>query len=1199
MQPGKFCTDRPCRLPFYAHLLVAGIVFVTILASGVSLTVATEISDRYEPIPARRWNPDEIRTLPDGPQRIERELHRQGEYSRRWNIIHDLVGKQHLSTKSRDILRSRGLGPSLLDKGAGVPLWPAAAQTEDTLSVLIIRISFETNRDPHLTTVDPSGDFVLDPLTDPEPIEVDPPPRNKAFYEAHLQGLSEYYRFMSGGRLHIKGRVLPEESDASYKLADIADYGPGAGNFWNFESLERLVQDMIVKADQETQADGSANLAEYDDNSPFTYIIFVHAGSDWQSDINGDSPNDIPTFFVTLGEPVDLIGSSAGGKPGQMSECSVIPETTNQDGYPGSIAAAFYHEFGHALGLVDIYSTYSGLPSVGIWDLMDSGTNLPVTMGTITAENDTVFVSATGVLPPSLSAWSKWFLGWLEMGELDGRDADYVLPAVGVPRDQYPLYDGNGDFNLDDPQAYRAGLSMREWFLLENRWVPLDAGQTPFDNLMFIRDEATDVILYLGGERLGVWENSGLYDYFMPPGGLLVWHVNNDRIEAGLATNTVNIYNDGLKLVEADGIQDIGVLEAYALGWYGSYRDPFGGVDPYGNPTGYDNLYVDGFPSSRNFDRSWSGLSLSEIGPNTQFTGSVMKFKADQGMVGPGFPHELPPVGEIEASGAGGVPGPRGIVAESLTPVTLYGGTQQILIFADAASDEWTGGDYPASLMHRKVDGDVLWEGLPDKPRGSFQALGAPLSGSPFLQDGVPDGVDLVWGTTAGRVGMTHIPEYGDTPSETWSRQVGENLSGGPIPLIWQADSRRILCSVHPDTLVLLDTEGNVLGDPLAITVSGFSPVTGLQVAVPLPGAADTDMVPVFSGEGWHLVRQDADGLVGDPAFHPYFRAAAGIHLGTAVVATEGAFQLHVFDSEGELGAWQVLADGSVIDLGSVLGVDEPLVAAPAVADVDGDGRDDLVLVTAERIHGLRPNGVSLRGFPVRFYDLFPLPDSTRVSGPVVVADVTGDGVNEIYFNTDGGHLVGLNATGRLLPLTPLRWADRRTGGLAVDGPDDGRVLWLVSPGGYTGPPLDRQYVNGRVMCFGLVNAPAAELRTSEWRGPAGGAYRRGAEGTAKNLGPAAPVAAETDRVVLYPNPMVGDGVTVRFFSAGSRSARLSIYNIEGEEVARADIPVTADSVNEFLLPLPGIASGLYLAHLEYDAGSGVEIRTLTLAVEK
>lgn len=301
MLPGKSFTDRFSRRLFSPIAICVGIVLITFASAGVWVAPAAEAPGRYGPIPAKRWNVDEIRALPDGQQRIERELHRQGEYSRRWNIIHDLVGGQHVSRKSRDFLSRQGLGAALFDKDAGGPNLPAEAQARlDTLKVLIIRIGFETNRNPRLTTIDPSGDFVLDPLADPQPLEVDPPPRNKAYFEAHLQGLSEYYRIMSGGRLHIEGRVLPEESDASYKLTDVADYGPGAGNFWTLDGLERLVQDTMRKADQETQADGSVNLGDYDDNTPNTYIIFVHAGSDWQSDINGDSPNDIPTFLSLI-----------------------------------------------------------------------------------------------------------------------------------------------------------------------------------------------------------------------------------------------------------------------------------------------------------------------------------------------------------------------------------------------------------------------------------------------------------------------------------------------------------------------------------------------------------------------------------------------------------------------------------------------------------------------------------------------------------------------------------------------------------------------------------------------------------------------------------------------------------------------------------------------------------------------------------
>jgi len=1191
--------DRSSRFPFVKKSMVAGFVLVTILAAGMVPCRAVEQPGSYNHIPARRWSAEDIRALPDGPQRIERELRRQGEYSRRWNIIHDLVGKQHLSTKSRDLLRSRGLGQALLNKSAVGIQSPLGAQAQDdTLRVLIIRIGFETNRDPHLTTIDPGGDFVLEPLTDPQPLEVDPPPRNKAFFESHLQGLSEYYRFMSGGRLHIEGRVLPEESDASYKLTDVADYGPGAGNFWTLESLERLVQDIMVKADQETQADGSANLADYGDSNPFGYIIFVHAGSDWQSDVNGDSPNDIPTFFVTLGEPVNLVGTTPDGEPGKLSECSIIPETTNTDDFPGSIAAAFYHEFGHALGLPDVYSTTTGLPSVGIWDLMDSGTNLPVAMGTVVAPGDTFVIYPTGVLPPSISAWNKWFLGWLEMGEFDGRTDDYLLPPVGVLQDDYYKYPPLTQFNKGDPQAYRAGISPREWFLLENRWVPFTVGETPYDDIRFERDEATGVILYLAGQRLGGWENSGLYDFFMPPGGILVWHVNNDRIEANLPDNTINAFNDGLKLIEADGIQDIGVLESYVIGWYGSYLDPFGGSDPYGNPTGFENLYTSGFPSSRNFDRSWSGLSLSEIGPRTGFSSAVMKFKGNQGSVGKGFPYEVPPIGEIEALGSGVAPGPRGIVPESLTPVTLSNGSLQILIYADAAPADTSGNGFRATLYHRWADGLKRWTDLPGRPEGAFQHMGAPLMGAPFLQDRADGDVNLVWGTADGQVGVTHLPQFA-TPAAVLPLMIGDNLAGGPVPLLWQTDDHRILCPVNPNTLILLPGSGISVIDSLKISDSQGSPVDGLKLATPLPGSGDTDMVPVFSVEGLHLVRQNENGLEAEPDLFPYARSTGDLPLWTTVVQMEDGSRIFAIDAEGEMGTWSVGPDGSVTELGSVLKLDEPLVTQPAVADVDGDGFDDLVLATGKRILAFRPDGVALRGYPVRLYDLFPLPDTTRIAGPLVVADGTGDGVNEVYFNTDGGHLVGLSASGRLLPELPMRWGDSRTGALAVGGPDDARVLWLVSTGGYTGPPLDRQFVNGRVTGSGLANTQVEDSRTSEWRGSGGGSYRRGSAGTAKNLGSVAPFAAETDRVILYPNPVNSDEVTVRFYSVGSRAARISLYNLQGERVVQAEIPVTQDSINEFLLPIPGLASGLYLARLEYDAVSGIEIRTLTLAVEK
>ena len=50
----------------------------------------------------------EIRHLPDGNERIVREQARQGEYFRRWQAIHQIVGDQHTSRLSREFLARRG-----------------------------------------------------------------------------------------------------------------------------------------------------------------------------------------------------------------------------------------------------------------------------------------------------------------------------------------------------------------------------------------------------------------------------------------------------------------------------------------------------------------------------------------------------------------------------------------------------------------------------------------------------------------------------------------------------------------------------------------------------------------------------------------------------------------------------------------------------------------------------------------------------------------------------------------------------------------------------------------------------------------------------------------------------------------------------------------------------------------------------------
>jgi M6 family metalloprotease-like protein len=1166
-------------------LLIGGVALVAAPLITPLGARAEEGHAHYHRLPVMGSDWTAIRNLPDGPERIEREQHRQGEYFRRWQAIHQLVGPQHVSRKGQALLAARGYGKSRLT-GAGAA--DKAFAGVDTLRVLLVRIGFEANRDSQLTTVDPSGEFVLTPPPDTGGIQVDPPPRNKAFYESHLTGLSEYYNYQSGGRLHIAGRVLPEGENDSYKLTDVADYGPGSEGFWSIESLERLVRDMMVKADQETAADGSANLAEYDDNDPFTYIIFVHAGSDWQSDINGDSPNDIPTFFVTLGEPQDLPSSG-----GSLSECSIIPETTNQDGYPGSIAAAFYHEFGHALGLVDIYNTASGLPQVGIWDLMDSGTNLPVTLGQEEDDGTISFVTAVGVLPPSLGVWNKWFLGWVETEEIEGGSQEYRLPAVQVPRDQYSLWDaGSGDFNLDYPQVIKAGASPREFFLLENRYVPFpdeNSTYTPYGGFAFERDEETGVVLYLAGERFGSWTNSGMYDYFLPAGGLLAWHVNNDRIAENLETNTINAWGDGLRILEADGIQDVGVLDSYVLGWYGSYRDPFG------EDNGFQNVYTDAFPSSRMYDRSWSGISLSDIRANGSRSSSVVVFTGAISPLAAGFPWETAPVDSALAASSGGSPGPRALDVVSGTPLAVA--DREFVVFADQAPASWTGDDFPASLFALNADGNARFAPPAGRPAGSFLALDSPLAGAPVSVPGHPSSEAAVaYATRRGTIGLSTF-----NPAEVpggWAHDLVDSLVCGPLA-VNSGGGLRIAAFAAPDSLLLLDGDGTVVGSGLSLTAEAGQTAQSWQGTPRSLARPGFETLLGFLDAGFVQVRV-ANGMAQYAGWTDYPTTSEGT-LHSAVLQLDDRDVLWLFDDNGCLAGWNVTPEGGVTN-GELLPITDPLVSEPAVADLDGDGRDDLILLTATHIYGFQASGVPLRGFPVRFFDLFPLDPDTRVTGPAVIVDATGDGVNELFFNTDGGHLVGLNATGRLIDDTPFLWGDTAGAGFAVGQPSSTtgkRHLYLMSQGGYTGEPMDRQFTNGRLVAYELLAAGAGDPVTSGWYGPAGGAMRAGSEGTAQDLGAVAPAAREKNQAYLYPNPASDGEVTVRFYSGGSGQARFELYNLEGEKVSSETFSVDGGQVVEHRFDCSMASSGVYLGRLVYPGSSGNEIRTMTLAVER
>lgn len=202
--------------------------------------------------------------------------------------------------------------------------------------------------------------------------------------------------------------------------------------------------------------------------------------------------------------------------------------------YPAGIGIAV-HEFCHALGLPDLYPT-NGLTQafkhLGAYDVMDYG-----------CYNDETFC------PPSLSAYERWFLGWLTPTLLN-TPQDAELDYLGTSNEAF-LITADGE-PLSGPHA-----TTETYYLLENR-------------------------------QKQKWDSGKVFGKDLLGSGMMLTEITYNA--SAWSGNSVN--NDStlqrVHLVAADGDYSLGKAPNYPK-WYGKKGDLF----PYG-ATEY--LEIEGFP---------------------------------------------------------------------------------------------------------------------------------------------------------------------------------------------------------------------------------------------------------------------------------------------------------------------------------------------------------------------------------------------------------------------------------------------------------------------------------------------------------------------------------------------------------------------------------------------------------------------------
>ncbi len=481
-------------------------------------------------------------------------------------------------------------------KQAAAPLGASKSANFQRLLVILIDFPLESPNDPNTTG---NGKFQL--TSDPSYLySVGAPPHNKEYFEANLEAMKYYYRAVSAESYQLQYDVYPKDKAAYTLPHSLGYYNPvGASSEVFVARMEEYFKSSFQLADSD---DPEIDFGSY------SHYMIIHAGSDWQHDVNGDTPSDLPSFFIRVGDgkeaSVDegsVLISHACNVPATISQDFSIESSNGQNvhsGY-GALNSVIAHEFGHSLGFVDLYNVADFRPMVGSFDIMDSGGG--GLMVDYLPNNDIVLIE--GTLPTMPGAFSRQLVF-----------GDYYK-SIGSMKDitQLPLFTTQNLYTVTSkqsglsiiPQIIKIPLNEKEYILVENRNVDPDGdGATALFGTLDSR-----VVLY--PTPFDDLQNNPSYEYdFMLPsfmksdgsfvgGGVMVWHVNEAIIyDEGVQysdgtwvnnfdNNTVNTrYNRrGVRVIEADGLTDIG--NDYSMYWTGTPYEYFHARKPVLDANGY------------------------------------------------------------------------------------------------------------------------------------------------------------------------------------------------------------------------------------------------------------------------------------------------------------------------------------------------------------------------------------------------------------------------------------------------------------------------------------------------------------------------------------------------------------------------------------------------------------------------------------
>ena len=270
--------------------------------------------------------------------------------------------------------------------------------------------------------------------------------------------------------------------------------------------------ELVVEACQLAAEQDGADFSQYDSDGDgkVDFVVIIYAGYS-----EADNYPNMPNTIWPHQDDLSLRGSTITLNGKTIDHYCCLNEIDGESHDRCGIGT-FCHEFGHIMGLPDIYSTAEGanFKTLGEWDIMDYGC-----------------YNNGGNTPPAYSAYERWWMGWMEPTLLNQAASVTLGPLYDSYKAAYLTTNGDTITNILRPNP-------TVFYMLENR------------------------------------QQTG-WDEFIPGHGLLVtqisYHYNWWR------GNTVNYTSTqmGIDIMEADGLTPTYKQDNHFNGYFGKQGDAY------------------------------------------------------------------------------------------------------------------------------------------------------------------------------------------------------------------------------------------------------------------------------------------------------------------------------------------------------------------------------------------------------------------------------------------------------------------------------------------------------------------------------------------------------------------------------------------------------------------------------------------------